>query len=196
MYEIRKILGSTDPVLVLFLGACPAVAMSESLVTALAIGLAALVIMLCSAVVMRLLDKGLDESDRLVASVLVTTFFASAVQMLMKAFLPGVFSMMGIYVAVLAVDLMVFSVAGNRVASIGDAIMSALLIGIYFLIAVMALAGVRVLFGSGMLFGFSIDILNTVPGGLVLFAIELAIINHIASRPRKKRGAHEEVGSC
>ena len=196
MYEIRKILGSTDPVLVLFLGACPAVAMSESLVTALAIGLAALVIMLCSAVVMRLLDKWLDESDRLVASVLITTFFASAVQMLMKAFLPGVFSMMGIYVAVLAVDLMVFSVAGNRVASVADAIMSALLIGVYFLIAVMALAGVRVLFGSGMLFGFSVDILNTVPGGLVLFAIELAIINRIASRPRKKRGAHEEVSSC
>ena len=178
MVDYKKLLTETDPVFVLFLGATPAVALSGSIKSALGIGAAALVIMLLTSVVMGLIGKGLTEKGRLAATVLVTAFFVSAAQMLMGAYLPGTASMMGIYLAVLAADLMVFSSASCFV-SVGALAKGALRNGLIFLVAVVVLAGVRVLFGSGMLFGFKIAAFNSVYGGLILFAIELAVVNAI-----------------
>jgi len=178
MVDYKKLLTETDPVFVLFLGAAPAVALSGSIKSALGIGVAALVIMLLTSIVMGLLGNGLTERGRLAAVVLVTAFFVSVAQMLMGAFLPKISSMMGIYLAVLATDLMVFNSASCYV-SVGALFKSALKNGLIFLVAVVVLAGVRVLFGSGILGGFKIAAFNSVYGGLILFAIELAVVNAI-----------------
>ena len=176
MLDHKKILADADPVFILFLGACPAVACSGSIKAALGIGVAVLLVMLLSAVVMALIGP-LTEKALIAAAVLVTAFFASAVHMLMNAYLPGVFNMLGVYLAVIAVDLMVFSVAGRQ-EKIGKAAKNALFAGLGFTAAVVILAGARVLLG-GLIPGFAIPIVNKVQGGLVLFAIELAVINAV-----------------
>lgn len=178
MVDYKKILTETNPVFVLFLGATPAVALSGSIKAALGIGVAALVVMLLSSVVMGLVGKNLTEKAHIAATVLVSAFFVSVVQMLMGAFLPKISATMGIYLAVLATNLMVFGTAGREAAT-GELVKAAVKNGLVFLAAVLVLAGVRVLFGSGMLFGFKINAFNSVYGGLILFAIELAVINAV-----------------
>lgn len=174
MADIKKIFNNTDPVTVLFLGTAPAVALSGSIKAALGIGCAALVIMLLSALVMTALGKNLTEKAHIAVTVLVTAFFVSVAQMLMGAFLPKTAALMGVYLAILATNLMVFGTVGGEAP-----VRSALRNGLIFLAAVLVLAGVRVLFGSGMLGGFKINAFNGVYGGLILFAIELAVINAI-----------------
>lgn len=174
MADYKKIFNSTDPVSVLFLGTAPAVALSGSIQAALGIGVAALAVMLLSALVMKLIGKNLTDKGRIATAILVTAFFASVAQMLMGAFLPKTAALMGVYLAILATNLMVFGTVGRE-----EPVKPALKNGLIFLVAVFVLAGLRVLFGSGMLFGFKINAFNSVSGGLILFAIELAVINAV-----------------
>ena len=72
---------------------------------------AVMAVLLCSALVLGLIRKLLPEGALLPAALLVVAGFASMAQLLLQALLPNVFSMLGFYVAVLAVDLMLFGSA-------------------------------------------------------------------------------------
>ena len=109
-----------NPVLVLLLGACLALALTADVRSALAIGLAVLAVMLLSSLVMGLLSKLIPQSARLAAGVLVTAAFVSAADMLMNAYLPGTYKMMGLYLAVIAVDLLSFGAAENAAKAGGS----------------------------------------------------------------------------
>lgn len=177
-----------NPVLVLFLGACPAIALTTDVRSALAIGLAALAVMLLSSLVIAVLSKLIPQGARLAACVLVTTAFVSAVQMLMNAYLPNVYQMMGIYLAVAAVNLLVFGAAENAAeAGFGKALVNAVITGLYFTAAVVVMAAVRELFGCGSIAGneiaflkaHAVPILAQAPGGFMIFAFLMAIINKL-----------------
>lgn len=187
MRDYKKILANTDPVFVLFLGACPAVALSGDIKAALGIGCAALVVMIFSALVMALIGKKLTERARLVCSVLVTAFFVSVTQQLMGAYLPSVSKLMGVYLAVLAVDLMVFGVVGEEKGA-GEAIKDAAKTGVMFLVAVVVLAAVRMLLTGAFIDGLNIAVFGKVSGGLVLFAVELAVLNAVCHGGKKANG--------
>ena len=177
-----------NPVLVLLLGACPAMALTTDVRAALAIGLAALVVMVLSSVVIAALAKLIPQGARLAACVLVTTAFVSAVEMLMNAYLPSVYSMMGIYLAVCAVNLLVFGAAENAAeAGFGKALVNALVTGLVFTAVILVVAAIRELFGYGSFAGNEIAFLKahavvtlTQPtGGFMIFAFVAAVVNKL-----------------
>ena len=177
-----------NPVLVLLLGACPAMALTTDVRAALAIGLATLVVMVLSSVVIAALAKLIPQGARLAACVLVTTAFVSAVEMLMNAYLPSVYSMMGIYLAVCAVNLLVFGAAENAAeAGFGKALVNALVTGLVFTAVILVVAAIRELFGYGSFAGNEIAFLKahavvtlTQPtGGFMIFAFVAAVVNKL-----------------
>ena len=177
-----------NPVLVLLLGACPAMALTTDMRASLAIGLAALVVMVLSSVVIAALAKLIPQGARLAACVLVTTAFVSAVEMLMNAYLPGVYSMMGICLAVCAVNLLVFGAAENAAeAGFGKALVNALVTGLVFTAVILVVAAIRELFGYGSFAGNEIAFLKahavvtlTQPtGGFLVFAFVAAVVNKL-----------------
>ena len=177
-----------NPVLVLLLGACPAMALTTDVRAALAIGLAALVVMVLSSIVIAALTKLIPQGARLDACVLVTAAFVSAVEMLMNAYLPGVYSMMGIYLAVCAVNLLLFGAAENAAeAGFGKALVNALVTGLVFTAVILVVAAIRELFGYGSFAGNEIAFLKahavvtlTQPtGGFMIFAFVAAVVNKL-----------------
>lgn len=177
-----------NPVLVLLLGACPAMALSADVRSALALGLAVLAVMLLSSLVLAALAAVIPQGARLAACVLVTTVFVSAAGMLMNAYLPGVYGMMGIYLAVCAVNLLVFGAAENAAgAGLGKALGNALITGLFFCLAVVATAVIRELFGSGSFAGneiaflkeHAVPVLAQAPGGFMIYAFVAALANGI-----------------
>lgn len=177
-----------NPVLVLLLGACPALALTTDVRAALTIGLAALAVMVLSSLVIAALAKLLPQGARLAACVLVTTALVSAVEMLMNAYLPNAYARMGIYLAVCAVNLLVFGAAENAAtAGFGKALLNALLTGLYFTLVVLVAAAVRELFGCGSFAGHEIAFLkaHTVAalaqptGGFMIFAFVAAVVNKL-----------------
>ena len=177
-----------NPVLVLLLGACPAMALTTDVRAALAIGLAALVVMALSSVVIAALAKLIPQGARLAACVLVTAAFVSVVEMLMNAYLPVVYSMMGIYLAVCAVNLLLFGAAENAAgAGFGKALVNALVTGLVFTAVILVVAAIRELFGYGSFAGNEIAFLKahavvtlTQPtGGFMIFAFVAAVVNKL-----------------
>ena len=187
MKKLRSAIAE-NPVLVLFLGACPAMAQSDKVLSALGIGIAVLLVLLLTSALMAALGKLIPEGAKLAASVLIAAGFTSVVQILMKAFCPAVESALGLYLAVIAVDLLVFSGAENAEKhGVGPCVTNALITGFGFTAVLLAMAVVREFFGSGSLAGFSIPfmanftipVLAKAPGGFIVFAIAAAVVNRI-----------------
>ena len=186
-----------NPVLVLFLGACPAMAASTSVISALGMGAAVLVVMLLSNMLIYALRNAIPKSARLSANILIITAVVSAVQMLINALLPNVYQMLGVYLAVVAVDLMVYGSAEDAVErSFGKSIVNSLLTGLGFAAAMFVMAAVREILGSGSFAGNGIAFFKTynIPallqphGGFVVFAILLAAIQALGGGKTSGKG--------
>ena len=179
-----------NPVLVLFLGACPAMAQSANVLSALGMGIAVLLVLLLTAVTMSALKKLIPEGAKLAASILVAAGFTALMQLLMSAFLPGIYQNLGVYLSVVAVDLIVFSGAEKAAErSVGECARDALVTGLGFTVILLAMAIVREFFGSGSFAGinvpfmanFTIPALAKAPGGFIVLSIAAAIANTIHS---------------
>lgn len=183
------------PVLLLFLGACPAMALSANVLSALAVGVAALLVMLLSNLVLWVL-RGIIGTGVL-AKLVVISCFVSAVQLLMNAFLPSVYPMMGVYLAVLAVSLLLFHEAESAdKGGLGAALGGAIVAGLIFTAAVVCMAAVREVFGSASFAGieiaalknYTVPLLAQAPGGFVVFAFVLAVLNKLCPAGKRPDG--------
>lgn len=183
------------PVLLLFLGACPAMALSANVLSALAVGAAALLVLLLSNLVLWLL-RGIVGTG-IVAKLVVVSCFVSAVQLLMNAFLPSIYPMMGVYLAVLAVSMMIFHEAeAAEKGGLGAALVGAAVAGLTFTAAAVVMAAVREVFGSasfagipiGALKNYTVPLLAQAPGGFIVFAFLLAVLNKLCPAKAEPAG--------
>ena len=186
-----------NPVLVLFLGACPAMAASTSVISALGMGAAVLIVMLLSNMLIYALRNAIPKSARLSANILIITAVVSAVQMLMNALLPNVYQMLGVYLAVVAVDLMVYGSAEDAVErSFAKSVVNSLLTGLGFAVAMFVMSAVREILGGGSFAGhgiaffktYNIPVLLQPHGGFVVFAILLAAIQALGGGKTSGKG--------
>ena len=176
------------PVTLLFLGAVPALAASADVRAALGMSRAVLLVLLCSTLLLGLLRKLIPSEAKLPAAVLTVAGFASMAQLLLNAFLPTATSMLGLYLAVLAVDLMIFSAAETALdEGLGAALGRAVLTAVCFAVFALILAALREIFGAASFAGheiaalkaYRIPLLLQSSGGLILYSILLAVVNRI-----------------
>jgi electron transport complex protein RnfE len=175
-----------NPLLILFLGACTAMGATTTLLGAVAMGVAALIVMVLSALAITALKKVIPECARIPAVVIIVTGFVSIVQMLMNAFLPEIYQMLGIYVAVAAVDLLIFGTADE------SCVVRAVKNGLRFLVILVIMGLVREVLGSGSVAGFdiafladyTIPVMTKAPGGFVVYSILAAVISKLHKNPK------------
>ena len=175
-----------NPLLILFLGACTAMGATTTLLGAVAMGVAALIVMVLSALVITALKKVIPQCARIPAVVIIVTGFVSIVQMLMNAFLPEVYQMLGIYVAVAAVDLLIFGTADE------SCVVRAVKNGLRFLVVLVIMGLVREVLGNGSVAGFDIaflanyiiPVMTKAPGGFIAYSILAAVISKLHKNPK------------
>lgn len=177
---------SNNPVMILFLAACPALAATTNVVAGLVMAAAVFCILVLSSLVMALLGKVSSSYLRLPLAVVVTAGFASMANMLIAAFVPNASSMLGVYVAVCAMNAMI--VLKGAVASdggVGESLKSAVVSGLEFALLVVVMAIVREVLGLGTFAGMKLSFMSTlvVPvlaktsGAFIVFSILLAVSN-------------------
>ncbi len=177
---------SNNPVMILFLAACPALAATTNVVAGLVMAAAVFCILVLSSLVMALLGKVSSSYVRLPLAVVVTAGFASMANMLIAAFVPNASSMLGVYVAVCAMNAMI--VLKGAVASdggVGESLKSAVVSGLEFALLVVVMAIVREVLGLGTFAGMKLSFMSTlvVPvlaktsGSFIVFSILLAVSN-------------------
>ena len=192
-----------NPVLVLVLGTCPTLAQSTGVIAALSMGIAATLVLVCSNMVISVLRKIIPDTVRIPCYIVVIAGFVTVVQLLMQAYLPDLYKMMGVYLALIVVNCIILGRAEMfaRKNNVFDSALDGLGMGLGFLLALLAMATIREVFGNGSFAGieisfladYKIPILTQAPGGFLVFGILIAIVNKIGP----KKGAEKRKNfSC
>ena len=192
-----------NPVLILILGTCPTLATSTGVISALSMGLAATAVLVCSNVVISLLRKVIPETVRIPCYIVVIAAFVTLVQMILEAYLPDIYEMLGVYLALIVVNCIILGRAEMyaRKNIFVDSALDGLGMGIGFLVALLIMATIREVLGAGSFAGIEIPfmanikipVLNQAPGGFLVYGILIAVMNKLTE---KKGGVKRKSFSC
>ena len=169
-----------NPVMVLFLGACPALGATTNVLCALVLGVAALAVMVLASLAASLLKNAVADKVKPLTNFILVAGFAAIVQLLMNAWFPTQFNALGVYTTLLAVDLLVYAETERASARpVGAALADSFLTGLGFALALVVTAALRVLLASGVIAGAAIPLAKSAPGGFFVFAIVMAVVQAI-----------------
>ena len=206
LWIFLKGLIAENPVLVLVLGTCPTLAVSTSVVSAFYMGIAATLVLICSNVVISLLRKIIPDTVRIPCYIVVIAAFVTLVQMILQAFLPAVYDMLGVYLALIVVNCIILGRAEMfaRKNTVLDSTLDGLGMGIGFLLALLAMATIREVLGAGSFAGieipflvdYKISILKEAPGGFLVYGILIAIVNAIGPKAGSQKRKNFSCEGC
>lgn len=180
-----------NPVLVLILGTCPTLATTNNVAGAFGMGIAAMVVLLCSNMLISLLRKIIPDSVRIPCYIVIIAGFVTIVQMVVQAYFPALYEMLGVYLALITVNCIILGRA-EMFASKNNVLRSALDgigMGLGFTIALCAMAFIREVFGNASFAGIPIPFLEPykiaflvkAPGGMLVYGLLIALVYAITS---------------
>jgi electron transport complex protein RnfE len=137
------------------LGLCPLLAVTTTLVTGLALGLASAGVVVVTSTVLSLLRPVLLPAARLPLCLLLAAALVTAIDLVGEALLFDLHELLGLFVPLIAVNSGLLAHAENVAnrRSVGFTFVSALATGLGFLFALIALGAFREILGRGTLFG-------------------------------------------
>ena len=185
-----------NPVLVLLLGTCPTLATTTGVISALAMGIAATAVLICSNIVISALRKAIPDKVRIPCYIVVIAGFVSVVQMLMQAYFPDLYDMLGVYLALIVVNCIILGRAEMfaRKNGVIDSALDGIGMGIGFTLALVVMGSIREIIGAGTWAGieltalkpYAISIATAAPGGFLVFGCLIALVNKLFSGKSKK----------
>jgi electron transport complex protein RnfE len=147
-----------NPVLVQLLGMCPTLATTTRVKDAIGMGLAATAVLICSNVFISLLRKFIPKQVRIAAYIVIISGFVTAVELAMQAWFFSLYQSLGLFIPLIVVNCIILARA-EAFASKNPVLPSAvdgLSMGLGFTFALVLLAAVRELLGTGTLLGFTV----------------------------------------
>ena len=185
---IRNGIVKENPTFVLMLGMCPTLATTTSALNGLSMGLATMVVLICTNFVISLLKNLTPDKVRIPVFIVVSAAFVTVLQLVIKAFLPDVDKALGLFIPLIVVNCVIlgraeaFAAKNSPVASLFDGIG----IGLGFTLGLTLLGIVRELLGAGSIFGFTLlpetyNILLFIlpPGAFITLGYLIAIVNKL-----------------
>ncbi|HLB94661.1 MAG TPA: electron transport complex subunit E [Nitrospiria bacterium] len=192
---------SDNPILKLVLGLCSVLAISTSVQNALGMSLAATFVLVGSNVVISLIRKQIPSKVRIPAFIVVIAAFVTLVDLLMAAYSPHLYEQLGIFIPLIVVNCIILARADAFAARqpVSRALADGLGMGLGYTIPLLMLGGIREIFGSGTLAGFSLFGSNYVPmvmmllpaGAFIVLGLMVALFNTFIN---PKQLAYESYG--
>jgi len=151
---IRDGLWTNNPALVQVLGLCPLLAVTSTVVNAIGLGLATLMVLMGSNLAVSLIRNFVSESVRLPAFVMIIASFGTCAELLMQAYTYELYQILGIFIPLIVTNCAILGRA-DAFASKNPplpALLDGVMMGIGFLVVLIALGAMRELVGQGTLF--------------------------------------------
>ncbi len=147
-------LWTNNPALVQLLGLCPLLAVTGTVVNALGLGLATLMVLLGSNIIVSLIRRHVSDAVRLPVFVIIIATFVTCAELLMKAFTYELYQILGIFIPLIVTNCAILGRAEAFASknSVGMAALDGLMMGLGFMIALLLLGAIRELLGQGTLF--------------------------------------------
>ncbi|HET6499004.1 MAG TPA: electron transport complex subunit RsxE [Coriobacteriia bacterium] len=184
----RRGIAVDNPLTILMIGLCATLAVSTKVEGALFMGLAVVFVLSMSSVIISSLRLFIPELVRIPVFIVVIASFVTIVDLTMKAFVPDVYTFLGVWIPLIVVNCMILGRAEAFAyhQPVRLAIADGLGMGSGFTIVIVALAAIRELFGSGEIVFFGTRLLALPgwyqpPGILVLFPGAFIVFGFMAA---------------
>lgn len=211
----RNGLWTNNPALVQLLGLCPLLAVTSTVVNALGLGLATLVVLVGSNTAVSLIRHYVPDAVRLPAFVMIIASFVTCAELLMQAFTYELYQVLGIFIPLIVTNCAILGRADAfaRKNPVLPAMLDGLMMALGFLAVLLVLGAMREIIGQGTLFtnmelifgpmaaGWELtlfpdypDFLFAVlpPGAFVGLGLLIALKNRIDSGIEARRAAKAE----
>ena len=195
-----------NPTLVLMLGMCPTLAVTTSCMNGFGMGVSTLVVLVMSNLVISALRKMIPDDVRLPAYIVIVASLVTVVELLMEAYVPSIYSALGIYIPLIVVNCIILGRA-EAYASKNPPLLSAmdgLGMGLGFTISLSVIGLIRELLGAGTVFGMQvmpsaykpIAIFIKAPGAFLVLAVLVIIMNALKIKNRADAMVQGCDGCC
>ena len=180
-----------NPVFALVLGMCPTLATTTSAINGMSMGLATTFVLICSNVVISLLKNLIPDKVRIPAFIVVIATFVTMVELLMKAYLPDIYNVLGLFIPLIVVNCIVLGRAEAFAAknTVGLSALDGLGMGLGFSLALTLIGAVRELLGTGSLFGMNLYsetygmlIFVLAPGAFIVLGYLMALVQKLLKK--------------
>ncbi len=147
-----------NPVFVMLLGMCPVLAVTNSTMNALAMGIATTFVLLSSSLLVSLLRSVIPKQVRIASYIVIIATFVTIVDYLIQAISLELYNALGAFIQLIVVNCMILGRAESYASKNKPvkAIVNALGQGGGFTFALLCLGTVREILGNGTLLGFNL----------------------------------------
>ena len=147
-----------NPVLVQLLGLCPALAVTNTVPNAIAMGLATFFVLTGSSLLVSLVKNWIPSEVRISAYILIIATFVTIADLVLAAVVPLIHKELGAFIALIVVNCMIL---GRQEAfaskkPVGRSLLDAMGTGTGFMIAMLMMGTFREVLGNGSIMGVSV----------------------------------------
>jgi electron transport complex protein RnfE len=192
-----------NPVLVMMLGMCPTMAVTNSVTNALAMGLATTFVLVGSSTLVSLMRRIVPGTVRIATYIIIIAAFVTAVDYAIQAISLALYEALGAFIQLIVVNCIILGRAEAYASKrpVLHSIVNASGVGLGFTFGLLLLGGVRELLGAGTLLGVAVFgrhfqpwvIMVLPPGGFFVLGAWLLLFNWLRERRGIKTPRKEHV---
>lgn len=196
--ELLKGIWRENPIFVQVLGMCPSLAVTNSAINAVVMGVATLAVLVASSTLVSLLRRFIPKQVRLSTYIVIIATFVTVADMILQATLPVVHKQLGAFIALIVVNCIILGRQEAFASKHGVklAIADAIGMGAGFTLALTILGSLREVLGNGSLFGIPLFgdhyepwvIMILPPGGFIMLGLILMTFNWWKERKEAAAG--------
>jgi len=198
--EFVRGIGKDNPIFALALGLCPLLAVTTTIENAIGMAAGATFVLFFANMFVSALRKQIPASVRLPIFIIIIATFVTIVDMAMEAFTPEMYTSLGVFIPLIVVNCIIIGRAeayANK-NNVFYSVIDALGIATGFLVALVSMAFIRELLGTGQIVTFGhtlmtipinpIAYLVSPPGAFLTIAIMMGVLNYRKARKLAKGG--------
>ncbi|KPU26514.1 hypothetical protein TR13x_09880 [Caloranaerobacter sp. TR13] len=198
--EFIKGLWKENAVFRQLMGMCPTLAVTNTAINGLAMGLATFFVLVCSSVIVAMIKNYIPSKVRIPSFIVIIATFVTIADLFMAAFFPDIQKVLGLFIPLIVVNCLILGRAEGFASKnpVRFALMDALGMGIGFTWALTVLGIIRELLGMGSIFGLRVMGANFTPwiifilppGAFLTLGILLGIINTFSKQKATETCCH------
>jgi len=185
-----------NPVIVMMIGLCPALAVTNTVRSSLGIGIATSFVLILANTILSLTKKIMPDKIRIHISIIIIATVVTIVDYFMQAFYPDLRQTLGIFVPLIVVNCIILSrvEAFTIRNSVVDVVLDGLAAGIGFTLMLAVIGAIREILGHGTFLGnpifggdfkrFPITFMILPPGAFLAVGILMGLFNKYIKKPK------------
>lgn len=194
--ELMEGVWRQNPVFVMVLGMCPALAVTVSAINALSMGVATTFVLICSCALVSMTRRFTPKEVRIAVYIVIIATFVTAVDYAIQAISLALYDALGAFIQLIVVNCIILGRAEAHAAKNPPlpAMINAAGMGLGFTIGLFALGSVREILGAGALFGIPLFgegfqpwvVMVLPPGGFFVLGCWLLLFAALERRKQRK----------